>query len=321
MFAGNPDQYVNRLFQETAGNSVGEIVHKIPPELGKMEIRESMTRQGISYIDWSMYWEQDMHVTKCRKENVDQVQMIFFLNRGMDWEVEGSSRVIDMKKGEMCIYRDRAEGSTGNYAGNKTFVFKSIQIPTKTLGRILGEYMEPEEERSVERLLQQFEKAEMTPRIQRILKETDEATEYKGGFSQLHLECKSMELLAAGLESFLGQEEQKRRRKIMAASDCRAVREIREYIDQNPALVPETAELARKAGMSISKLSQGFKELTGKPIHSYVIDQRLEYAAFLLTEGKVNVSQAAMLSGYTNMSHFSAAFKKKYGILPKNYRN
>lgn len=300
---------------------MGEIVHQIPPELGKMEIRESTTRQGISYIDWTMYWEQDMHVTKCRKENVDQVQMIFFLNRGMDWEVEGSSRVIDMKKGEMCIYRDRAEGSTGNYAGNKKFIFKSIQIPTKTLGRILGEYMETEEERRLERLLQQFEKTDITPRIQRLLKEADEAAEYQGGFSRLQLECKSMELLAAVLESFLGKEGQKRSQTIMTASDCRAVRDIREYIDQNPAIVPETAELARKAGMSITKLSRGFKELTGKPIHSYVINQRLEYAALLLAEGRVNVSQAAMLSGYTNMSHFSAAFKKKYGILPKNYRN
>ena len=50
----------------------------------------------------------------------------------------------------------------------------------------------------------------------------------------------------------------------------------------------------------------------------YLIERRLEHAALLLTEQK-NVSQAAALSGYSNMSHFSASFKKKYGVLPKEY--
>jgi AraC-like DNA-binding protein len=31
------------------------------------------------------------------------------------------------------------------------------------------------------------------------------------------------------------------------------------------------------------------------------------------------ISQAAQLSGYTNMSHFSKSFVKKFGVLPKDY--
>jgi len=54
-------------------------------------------------------------------------------------------------------------------------------------------------------------------------------------------------------------------------------------------------------------------------LHSYVQDKRLEYAARLLQENELPISQAAQLSGYTNMSHFSKSFVKKFGVLPKDY--
>ena len=51
----------------------------------------------------------------------------------------------------------------------------------------------------------------------------------------------------------------------------------------------------------------------------YAQDKRLEYAARLLQENDLPISEAAQLSGYTNMSHFSKSFVKKFGVLPKDY--
>ncbi len=39
----------------------------------------------------------------------------------------------------------------------------------------------------------------------------------------------------------------------------------------------------------------------------------------LLDETRTNVSQTAWQVGYTNVSHFSEAFRKRFGILPKQY--
>lgn len=58
----------------------------------------------------------------------------------------------------------------------------------------------------------------------------------------------------------------------------------------------------------------------GMSVHAYVIDQRLEKAAGLLLESNLNVSQVAALVGYSKPSNFAAAFKKKYGVIPKNYK-
>ena len=71
--------------------------------------------------------------------------------------------------------------------------------------------------------------------------------------------------------------------------------------------------------MSISKLNRVFRTMYATSLHSYVQDKRLEYAARLLQENDVQISQAAQLSGYTNMSHFSKSFVKKFGVLPKDY--
>lgn len=72
--------------------------------------------------------------------------------------------------------------------------------------------------------------------------------------------------------------------------------------------------------ISTSKLTKGFSSLFGTSVHAYIIDQRLEKAASLLLESNLNVSQVAMLVGYSKASNFAAAFKRKYGVNPKNYK-
>ena len=77
-----------------------------------------------------------------------------------------------------------------------------------------------------------------------------------------------------------------------------------------------------KVNISTSKLSKGFNSsLFGTSVHAYIIDQRLEKAASLLLESNLNVSQVAAFVGYSKPSNFAAAFKKKYGVIPKNYKD
>ena len=71
--------------------------------------------------------------------------------------------------------------------------------------------------------------------------------------------------------------------------------------------------------MSVSKFNKAFRQNSGESLHAYVIQRRMEFAASLLQEGKYNISEVAGLSGYSNLSHFSDSFRKKYGVLPKKY--
>ena len=107
----------------------------------------------------------------------------------------------------------------------------------------------------------------------------------------------------------------------MSKSDRDSIIEAKRIIDGQLALAPSCEELAKQVNISTSKLTKGFSSLFGTSVHAYVIDQRLEKAASLLLESNLNVSQVAMLVGYSKASNFAAAFKRKYGVNPKNYKD
>ena len=45
----------------------------------------------------------------------------------------------------------------------------------------------------------------------------------------------------------------------------------------------------------------------------------METAKKLLVENKLNVNEIATNLGYSTSSHFISAFKKKYGVTPKQF--
>ena len=106
----------------------------------------------------------------------------------------------------------------------------------------------------------------------------------------------------------------------ISRSDRDSIIEAKRIIDSQLALAPSCEELVRQVNISTSKLTKGFSSLFGTSVHAYVIDQRLEKAASLLLESNLNVSQVAILVGYSKASNFAAAFKRKYGVNPKNYK-
>jgi AraC-like DNA-binding protein len=98
--------------------------------------------------------------------------------------------------------------------------------------------------------------------------------------------------------------------KIKQAKDI-----ILEQMNQPPSL----PELAKMVGLNIKKLKSGFKEVYGLPVFGYLLNYKMELARDLLLEQQFNVSEIAMQLGYSTSSHFIAAFKRKYGITPKQF--
>ncbi|MCD8086562.1 MAG: AraC family transcriptional regulator [Clostridiales bacterium] len=77
--------------------------------------------------------------------------------------------------------------------------------------------------------------------------------------------------------------------------------------------------LAERFHISRSGLMSRFKEATGCTIHQYVVQKRLIRAAELLREG-APVRQAAADSGFQDYSTFLRAFRKRYGVSPRELR-
>jgi len=94
----------------------------------------------------------------------------------------------------------------------------------------------------------------------------------------------------------------------------------KEYIDQNYHKKIRIIDLAKLVGTNQQMLKTGFKHLFGTTIFGYYNDLRMEKAKHLLLDEAKLVAEVADEMGYKNPHHFTVAFKKKFGVLPRELR-
>jgi len=78
-------------------------------------------------------------------------------------------------------------------------------------------------------------------------------------------------------------------------------------------------EIAAAAGVSNSRLEHLFKRKMEMPVMAYLQKLRIEHSKVLLLESSSNVSEIALLSGYSSVFHFSRRFKQVVGVSPSQY--
>ncbi len=101
--------------------------------------------------------------------------------------------------------------------------------------------------------------------------------------------------------------------------NVRRIRKAKEIMIAHMAEPPTLAELSEEIGLSLKKLKEGFKQIYGDSVFSFLFDYKMEYARKMLETGRHNVNEVGLKVGYSTASHFISAFKKKYGTTPKKY--
>jgi AraC-like DNA-binding protein len=97
------------------------------------------------------------------------------------------------------------------------------------------------------------------------------------------------------------------------------IRKAKDIVISRLAEPPTLQELANEIGLTLKKLKEGFKQIYGDSVFSFLLDYKMEVARKLLESGTHNVNEVGLKVGYSTSSHFIAAFKKKYGTTPKKY--
>lgn len=136
------------------------------------------------------------------------------------------------------------------------------------------------------------------------------------GLNRLLLESHVLELLSVNIERLLCQDRPARDRVGLSKSDMEQLAAAREILLNRLESPPSLLELSHLIHMNDCKLKRSFKRYYGKTVYEFVREQRLERAFSLLEQKDHNVSEAACAVGYTNVSHFSEAFRKRFGIAP-----
>jgi AraC family transcriptional regulator of arabinose operon len=105
-----------------------------------------------------------------------------------------------------------------------------------------------------------------------------------------------------------------------AGLDSRVLRAM-DYLCQNLSQPVTLDRLARRCGLSISRLAHLFREQVGQTPHQFLEMQRMTRARQLLDLTQQPVTAIAAEAGFPDLFHFSKRFKHHLGLSPRHYRH
>ncbi|KAA6186702.1 response regulator [Thiohalocapsa marina] len=83
---------------------------------------------------------------------------------------------------------------------------------------------------------------------------------------------------------------------------------------------PNLVELARRVGTNKQRLTQIFRQQVGMSAFEYLQELRLERGRSLLRDTDLQVQLIAEQVGYRNAGDFTRAFRRHFGVTPRQYR-
>ena len=98
------------------------------------------------------------------------------------------------------------------------------------------------------------------------------------------------------------------------------VKKARQFMHDQAAKGISVADVATYLGVSRRLADLRFRELENQSIHQAIEDRQMEIAEKALSDSKKAIRRIAAESGYRNIKTFEAAFRRRHGLSPSEYR-
>lgn len=99
-----------------------------------------------------------------------------------------------------------------------------------------------------------------------------------------------------------------------------AVDEVKQILESEFNHAHTITSLSRRVQLNECYLKSAFRKATGYTIAEYLRKARMAHARHLIEKHQASVLYAALSVGYANPSHFTAAFRAVYGVLPSSLK-
>lgn len=285
----------------------------LPESVGSGFIKRIIVRNGLElvYTDYRMF--ADHNTTFSGVEALIEVN--YCLEGGGSYEITGNR--TDLKEDALQLLLMTKVHASMRHEPHKRMRFLGIRMSevlfdqyardelqgvTNSFGRLLG----GENYRLFE--------SRITPKIHLLIGQMIERME-QTPLKLIFMESAVLELLGLSLQECLPGPTPTGK-SILRGGDTEKIHQARQILQERMENPPSLLELSRLVGLNDYKLKMGFKELFGTTVFGTLREMRLERAKACLTEGRMNVSEAAYFVGYLNPGYFAEAFRKKYRVLP-----
>lgn len=142
----------------------------------------------------------------------------------------------------------------------------------------------------------------------------------KPSVSKLQIDHYVIEILENTLGRITDYHPEKKLHSSLKRNHLYTIEEAKAFIAHNFMDDISLNEIAKHCHVSPFHFSRLFKTFTSYAPHRFLLDMRLLNASRLLSETELPVSDVAFTSGFNSIEHFTATFKKNYGVPPNGYR-
>jgi len=92
--------------------------------------------------------------------------------------------------------------------------------------------------------------------------------------------------------------------------------DILDFMEQNYMYDLSVEQIAGFTGRSLATFKRDFKKISKLPPQKWLIEKRLNVASDKIQNEKRRISDVYLEVGFKNLSHFSNAYKKQFGMAP-----
>lgn len=293
---------------------------KYSSPVGTGSYREIQIRDGVELAISDDCFHEDLKILTCDRDHPIELSYTLI---GTE-----TSSLETTRAGQYAFYGSGlAPGETLEITANQRSLQVVIHIEpavfcqwlsslSNQLPAEIGNWMKPLDQPYHTQICQTT--AAMQTALQQILQ-----CPFRGLTQQIYLEGKVWELVALHLAETLTQTldaDTTCEPKLLKPEDIERIHYAKDVLvtrlDQPPSLI----ELARLAGINDYKLKVGFRQVFGTTVFGYLHDCRMERSRQLLDAGDLSIAEAARAVGFVNRSHFAIAFRKKFGVNPRDFR-
>jgi len=290
----------------------GQIKYAVPGTRDSGILMSACINRNIQMINYDVNFCAPVEMTgESRNPHID---LLFCLGESICWELPENKKNFELTTGESYIGISKERKKKCIFPAKQNINIFEIKIPLPTFQRMLDEGCIGG---SLD-CLDSGRTYQLSTPIQVILHQLRHCT-YSSGLRELYIEAKILELLAVYFSEIVLQTDRSIASSALSVDDIKCIRSAKEILDSNLTNPPTIHHLSKLVSLNEYKLKKGFKELFSIPVHTYVIQRKLEFAKLLMDSKRISVSEAACRAGYGNVSHFASAFRKQYGVNPGNY--
>jgi AraC-like DNA-binding protein len=310
------DAFAQRVGVERQGDTVA-----LPDWLGTGSMQVTRLATGFTLLTHHYTLHEELILRRTAATlPADQINVLFPMDTGNDWQTAPSTTalrdlaLIRITSPDMIAPTGQSDLS---FPVHSPIYFALLSMNRPALRNLLNLHTLNGAVAQVLMGGQAFLFSEnLTSDAQRIIRRLS-AVDTQQGLGTFRVWIQVQELIGWLFERLLARETLKHRP--IHQADAEQLERVRRTVTADLSVPPQLPQLARLAGMSVSKLTDLYKQVFGDSIYEYFQKARLEQAGVLLRQRGVSVSEVGYQLGFSNLSHFSRLFQKHYGITPKRF--